>query len=159
MRSPLLALALLVAACGGGGSKAVEAPAKAPAVTRLEIAEISISANDQSLVVRKNGDVEVIGMEGPKLLGTLTADGKFTLPNGDSGQLQDDGSFTTKDGPAPFKLDGDTLVVGTSRLTLDAKGAIQGAAGDVSSIRITGVTNEGTRRTALLMIGFITLAK
>jgi hypothetical protein len=45
------------------------------------------------------------------------------------------------------------------RLTLDANNVIQGGQADMSSVKITGVTNRGTRRTALLMIGFLTLAK
>jgi hypothetical protein len=163
MRSFVMAFALAAAACGGG-SKSSTGPVTpgdtAPAATsRLELGEIGISESGQGLFVHTNGTVEVVDGADRKPLGTLTADGKFTLPDGDTGQLNDDGSFTTKEGPAPFRLEDETLVVGDTRLTLDANSVIQGGKADMSSVKITGVTSRGTRRTALLMIGFLTLAK
>lgn len=163
MRSFILAL-VLVAACGGGSkttSGGATEPAK-PAATstaRLELAEITISEGTQGLHVHKDGSVEVVDGDQRKPLGTLTAEGKFTLPDGVSAQLQDDGTFVSADGPAPFRLEDETLVVGETRLTIDANNMIQGGKGDLSTVKITGVTNRGTRRTALIMIGFLTLAK
>lgn len=158
-----MAFALAAAACGGG-SKSSSGPVtpgdNAPAATaRLELGEISISESGQGLFVHANGTVEVVDGADRKPLGTLTAGGTFTLPTGDAGQLNDDGSFTTKEGPAPFRLEDETLVVGDTRLTIDADSVIQGGKADMSSVTITGVTNRGTRRTALLLIGFLTLAK
>jgi hypothetical protein len=159
MRSIAMAFAL-AAACGGGSRTSSGPPSHtAPATARLELGEIGISQSGQGLFVHANGKVEVVDGADRKPLGTLTANGKFTLPDGDSGQLNDDGSFTTKEGPAPFRLEDETLVVGDTRLTLDANNVIQGGQADMSSVKITGVTNRGTRRTALLMIGFLTLAK
>jgi len=167
MRSIVMAIALAAAGCGGGGSKAGTGPGGgsgggdtvAAATGRLELGEISISESGQGLFVHADGKVEVVDGDQKKPLGTLTADGKFTLPDGDSGQLQDDGSFTTKEGPAPFRLEDETLVVGDTRLTIDANNVIQGGKADMSTVKVTGVTSRGTRRTALLMIGFLTLAK
>lgn len=156
-----MAIALAAAACGGGSKAAKDptTPAGPVAKARLELGEISIAESGQGLFVHANGTVEVVDGDARKPLGTLTADGKFTLPDGDSGQLNDDGSFTTKEGAAPFRLEDETLVVGDTRLTLDASSVIQGGKADMSTVKITGVTNRGTRRTALLMIGFLTLAK
>lgn len=159
----LVALAFVLAACGGGSknTQVTEPTTKtvAPSSTRLELAEITISEGSQGLYVHTDGSVEVVDGDQRKPLGTLTADGKFTLPDGVSAQLQDDGTFMSADGPAPFHLEDETLVVGETRLTIDANNMIQGGKGDLSSVKITGVTNRGTRRTALLMIGFLTLAK
>jgi hypothetical protein len=162
MRS--IVLAIVLAACGGGAKTGgVTEPTKpAPATAaRLELAEITISEGNQGLHVHKDGSVEVVDGDQKKPLGTLTAAGKFTLPDGVSAQLQDDGAFVSADGPAPFRLEDETLVVGETRLTLDANNRIQGgkADADLSSVKITGVNSRGTRRTALLMIGFLTLAK
>lgn len=159
----LVALAFLLAAACGGGSKTttVAEPAKpvVKSTARLELAEITISEGSQGLHVHADGRVEVVDGDQRKPLGTLTDAGTFTLPDGVSAQLQDDGSFVSADGPAPFRLEDETLVVGETRLTLDANNMIQGGKGDLSTVKITGVTNRGTRRTALLMIGFLTLAK
>ncbi len=155
-----MAIALAGAACAGGSKAATTTPdTAAQAGARLELGEISITENGQGLFVHANGTVEVVDGADRKQLGTLTAAGTFTLPNGDAGQLNDDGTFTTKEGPAPFRVEDETLVVGDTRLTLDASSVIQGGKADMSTVKITGVTNRGTRRTALLMIGFLTLAK
>jgi len=162
MRSIVLAFALAAAACGGGSKTGAAPEPPKPVATstaRLELAEITISEGSQGLHVHTDGSVEVVDGDQRKPLGTLTADGKFTLPDGVSAQLQDDGTFVSADGPAPFRLEDETLVVGETRLTIDANNTLQGGKGDLSTVKITGVTNRGTRRTALIMIGFLTLAK
>jgi len=167
MRTFVLALAL--AACGGGSKSGDTTPAPPPpadvreppttGAARLELGEISLLQDGRGLAVHANGGVEVVDGASRTPLGTLTADGLFTLPDGDAAQLQDDGTLMSKDGPAPFKLEDETLVVGAVRLTLDANSVVQGAPTDMSALKITGVNSRGTRRTALLLIGFMTLAK
>jgi len=161
MRFLVVALAFAIG-CGGGAKTGTtpkpddDKTVAKVTTSRLEIAEISIKEGTQSLLVHADGKVEIVDGDQTQTLGTLTSDGLFTNSTGQTGQLQDDGSFTTPDGPAPFKLDDETLVVGETKLRIE-DGTLKGGKVDTSSVAITGVTTRGTRRTALLMIGFILL--
>lgn len=166
MRTILMAIALTAAACGGGSKKPATGPtgtgsgsAAVVAAPRLEIAEISIASNGTTLFVHGDGSMEAVNGDQRQPLGTLTSDGKFTSIDGEVGQLQDDGSFVLKEGPAPFKLVDEKLVVGADSFTIDANNVIQGGKVDLTRVKLTGVTNRGTRRTALLMLGMLTLAQ
>lgn len=149
----------LVVACGGGSkprtSPNPDTTGSRGSDTRLELAEISISEGAMSLLVHADGAIEVTDGTERKAIGTLSEDGKLTLPDGDVGQLQADGSFTTRDGPLSFTLRDETLVVGDLRITFDDQNVIRGAKTDLSMTKVKGVTNRGTRRTALLMLGFM----
>ncbi len=158
-------MVLALAACGGGSKKTETVPtgtgsgSAVVVAPRLEIAEISISDNGTTLFVHGDGSVEAVDGDKRQPIGTLTSDGKLTTIEGEVAQLQEDGIFTTKDGPAPFKLVDEALVVGEAKFTIDANGVIQGGKVDLTRVKLTGVTNRGTRRTALLMLGILTLSQ
>ncbi len=87
-------------------------------------------------------------------LAVLSADGRMSVGEKTVGQLQPDGTFHVADGrTAPFKIEGDALVASGKRLSFDSSGQllVDGAASD-PPLRVEGITNANTKRTALLIL-------
>ncbi|APR82734.1 Hypothetical protein A7982_08083 [Minicystis rosea] len=85
--------------------------------------------------------------------GTLHAEGKLVLKDGKSVTLRPDGTFETSDGKrSPFKLEGDAIVSGDKRVTIDEHGVFRGT--DLE-LRVEGAVDVETRRTALALIAMI----
>src|SRR6185312_5750014 len=121
-----LAILVLAAACGSSNPAPAAPPAAPPATTApastglLGIGEIAIKDNGKDvLVVHANGDIQFADEGGWKSIGKIDASGKMVATDNEAGQLQADGSFTTPEGPAPFKLDGAALVAGGKRVTIE----------------------------------------
>ncbi len=151
---------VLAAACGSSppppSSNAATPPvAPTPASTGLlGVAEISVKeAGKDLLAVHADGNVQIYD-NAWKPIGKLSADGKLVTVDNKIGQLQADGSFTTPEGPAPFKLDGAALVAGTTRITIE-NGKLVGGDDSTKDVTITGADNDGTKRTTLLLLGLL----
>jgi hypothetical protein len=164
------AFTVLLAACGSSSKPAPTTPTTPPPATapaagaQLGITELKFYQGDKMMLhLLADGSLQVLvpDAQNPagtwKTVGTITADGKITGPDGKSAQVQPDGSVTLSDGKAPdFKLEGDALVIDGKRVTLDPTGVVQVDGQPISkdtSVRIEGATDAATRRTALLLIG------
>ena len=123
----------------------------------LKLAEITVAyGGEVALKIHADGAIEARESDGSwKAVGKLSADGKFLVSDGSTGELEADGTFKTPQGPAPFKLDGDALVGGDKHITIDANGSLVGAESGSDKIKITGATDTGTKRTALLILGLL----
>jgi len=77
--------------------------------------------------------------------------------DGQTGQLQADGTFTTPDGPAPFKLDGAALVAGPTHISIENGKIVGGKEPD--TIVITGADTDATKRTTLLLLGLVVFSQ
>ena len=85
-------------------------------------------------------------------VGIISAAGTITVKGEVVGKLEADGSFMSKTGKVPvFKLDGESLVIDGKKITIDEKGVLQGG-NDGAKIHITGITDAGSRRTALFVL-------
>jgi hypothetical protein len=93
-------------------------------------------------------------------VGKLTADGKLAKPDGtEVGALQPDGTFKSTTGEAaPFRFDGEVLVAGDKRISIDDRGVIQGG-NPGFQLHVEGVTDAGSRRAALLLLALATAGK
>jgi hypothetical protein len=166
-------VAILLAACGGGNKAPVAETTPAtpttqtavPAAGAIEVGELKFYSGDQmGMQLHANGHLEVAmtGSEAGKPaetkwqdVGAIAADGTISSADGKKhGQIKSDGSFVTEDGhDTGIKFDGDALVLGDKKLTIDDKGMLQGA-GD-ASMRIEGATTPGLKRTALVLLALI----
>jgi|HubBroStandDraft_6_1064221.scaffolds.fasta_scaffold139811_4 hypothetical protein len=151
---------VLAAACGSSPPPAQPTPlptteTATPASTGLlGVAEISVKeAGKDLLAVHADGNVQIFD-NAWKPIGKLSADGKLVTVDNKVGQLQADGSFTTPEGPAPFKLDGAALVAGKTRITIE-NGKLVGGDDSTKDVTITGADNDGTKRTTLLLLGLL----
>jgi hypothetical protein len=153
-------LIALVAACGSSNpppaAPAAAAPtAAAPASGLLGLGEIAIKDGGTDVMqVHANGDVQFSDNGAWKSIAKIDATGKMTTSDNQSGQLQADGTFTTPEGPAPFKLDGSALVIADRRITIE-NGKIVGGNESAASITVTGADNDPQKRTALLLLGLM----
>jgi hypothetical protein len=152
---------VLAAACGSSPPPAQPATppppieAATPASTGLlGIGEISVKESGKDmLAVHADGNVQIYDKTW-KPIGKLSADGKLVTTDNKVGQLQPDGSFTTPEGAAPFKLDGAALVLGKTRITIE-NGKLVGGDDSSKDVTITGADNDGTKRTTLLLLGLL----
>lgn len=166
-------IAAVVAGCGGAPkppapvaplAASAPVPAAAPLLT---IAELGFYEGDvEGMALHADGRFEVKAthseagqptQEAWIPVGRLSADGSLAKPDGSVvGKLAADGTFTSADGKhvAPFRLDGETLVIGDKHVSFDAQGVLQG--GDPAShLHVTGLTDEGSRRAALLLLAVV----
>lgn len=161
---------IAMAACGGSApppaAPAPTAPVAAPntaGATSLTITELKFYDGDQlGVQLHANGKLEVKMARAEKgkpaqeswiALAQLSPDGKVTHDGQAIGELQPDGTFIADGKPQPFKLDGDALVVGDKRITLDEHGVLQG--GTSGHMRVEGLTDAGSRRTALFVLALL----
>jgi hypothetical protein len=165
----VIAFALALAACGGSPPPAPAAPAAAPPpapppMTGIALAELKFYVGDiPRLALHADGRLEQ-NMRATKsakdswvVVATVTADGKLAHDGQPIGELRPDGTFVTADGKVqPFKLDGDALIVGERRLTVDEAGNLQGGDPKAEKLRIEGASDAGARRSALLLLAIIT---
>jgi len=167
-------IAIALAACGGGnkpvapepapaGSAGSAAPvAAAPAAGTVELGELKFYAGeDLGMQMHANGHFEVRVGKPPapewQEIGALAADGTISSTDGAKhGQVQPDGSFVGPQGQvAPFKLEGEALVVADKKITIDDKGILQGGNDMGKPMRIEGATTPGLKRTALIVLALL----
>jgi hypothetical protein len=148
MKTALMMLvAIALGACGGaqrGG---------ASSETRFGLAEIKITEKTQGVMIHADGKVEAVSDDQKMVLGTLTTDGTFTDTTGATGKMNAQGQFVTKNGPSPFTLKGETLTFEDKVITINGDNHLQGPGTD--GVKLEGVSDVPTRRTALLLIGMI----
>ncbi|HEX4452021.1 MAG TPA: hypothetical protein VH143_14180 [Kofleriaceae bacterium] len=146
-----------VAPTAANGSAAVSttaacAPPARPGV--LGITDIMVKDGGKAMMaVKANGDVQ-INDSGWKTIGKLDPSGKFVTADGQTGQLGSDGSFTTPEGAAPFKLDGAALVANGQRITIE-DGKIVGGNDTAKTVEIECANDDSTKRTTLLILGLL----
>jgi hypothetical protein len=141
------------------------APTPTPATTApFTIVELKIlNGNEPGFALHADGRIEVNRSkhkgDAPAWMpvGKMTADGNLAKPDGtELGALQADGTFKLVTGQqVPFKFDGDVLVVGDKRISIDAKGMIQGGEPGFD-LHVEGATDAGSRRAALLLLALLT---
>jgi hypothetical protein len=150
-----------VAPNAGAGSAVAQptaacAPPAQPGL--LGITDITVKdAGKDAMAVKANGDVQV-NDGGWKTIGKLDPTGKFVTADGQTGQLGADGTFSTPEGPAPFKLDGAALVASGQRITIE-NGKIVGGNDSAKTVEIVCANDDSTKRTALLILGLILSAQ
>jgi hypothetical protein len=167
-------VAIALAACGGGNKPvapvaappAVPVAAAAPAGS-IELGELKFYAGDDlGMQIHANGHFEVrVSKADPgkpaetswQDVGSIAADGTISSSDGAKhGQVKPDGSFVGPEGQvAPFKLDGEALVVADKKITIDDKGILQGGNDMGKPMRIEGATTPGLKRTALIVLALL----
>lgn len=158
----LIAIALLVAACGSKKPESATAnttSSSTSVATVLELGELKLIdvSKNKAVLVHASGEVEVPDM--PVKM-KITTDGQLIRSDtGEVGlQLLPDGTVKEgKDGTAVagvmLAADG-TLTVNDKTLTLDAGGMLVGGNPDAPPLKVEGATTPGLKRTAM----FVTLA-
>lgn len=161
-----------LAACGGSAKPApvepTPIPAAAPAPTGpWELGELKFYQGDElGMQLHANGHLEVKLVHGepgkPPVerwqdVGALAADGTITAIDGKKhAEVKPDGSVVSPDGKAaPFHLEGEALVVGDKKITIDDKGILQGGNDMGKPMRIDGATTPGLKRTALVVLALV----
>ncbi|MDB4957485.1 MAG: hypothetical protein JWO36_5054 [Myxococcales bacterium] len=160
-------------ACGGAKpattttTTPTETTATDPAAkSLLTIGELAFAnGDDVGVKLHPDGNVEGKAMHSQggkpaveewKTFAQLARDGRVMHDGKAAGQLKADGSFVMADGQvAPFKIEGTTLTLGDKRVSIDDKGIIQGTNANAPQMRVTGLTDDGSRRAALLIIGLM----
>ena len=135
------------------------APPATTASTPFTLVELKIlDGDDPGFMLHADGRIEMNHRrhkgDAPSWqpAGKLTADGKLVKDDGtEAGALQPDGTFKLAKGEAPFKFDGEALVAGDKRITIDDKGVVQGG-NPGFAIHVEGATDAGSRRAALLLL-------
>lgn len=170
-----LIVAILIAACGGGNKQPATATtpttattaAATPAAGAIELGELKFYAGDElgmQLTAAGHLQVAMSHAEPGKPaetswqdVGSIAADGTLSSADGKKhGQIKPDGSFVTDDGhTGPFHLEGETLVVGDNKITIDDKGLLQGGQPMGKPMRIEGATTPGLKRTALVLLALL----
>jgi hypothetical protein len=163
-----------LAACGGGNKPAATSTTTpAPETTTaqaggIELGELKFyEGDDLGMQLHANGHLEVKvshSEEGKPAeekwmdVGVIGADGSVSDSEGNKhGTIDADGSFKSPDGQtAPFHLEGETLVVGDKKITIDDKGILQGGNDSAGKpMRIEGATTPGRKRTALVLLALL----
>ena len=169
----IIALALALAACGpiypkgqlgaGSGSAGSAAPVQGQGVVQggvFTLGELKFYLGDDlGLQLHGDGQIEENRADPGTparwgALGKLTPDGRFLLPDGNQvGAWQPDGSYKSQKGElAPFKFDGEALVIDGKSLTIDPQGIFRGGAETEKVLRVEGTTDAGSRRAALFVL-------
>jgi hypothetical protein len=155
----------LLLACASKPAPTTTTP-PAPASTPFTIVELKVlDGDDPGFMLHADGRIEMNHRahkgDAPTwtTVGKLTADGKLVKEDGtEVGALQPDGTFKLAKGEAPFKFDGEVLVSGDKRITVDDKGVIQGG-NPGFALHVEGATDAGSRRAALLLLAIATAGK
>src|SRR3569623_2651780 len=167
----LFAVAAL-AACGGKAKPAPAEPTPVPADAPMptgpwELGELKFYQGDElGMQLHANGHLEgklVHGEPGQppverwQEVGALSPDGTVTAIDGKKhAEVKPDGSVVSPDGKAaPFHLEGEALVVGDKKITIDDKGILQGGNDMGKPMRIDGAQTPGLKRTALVVLAIV----
>ncbi len=150
---------LVLVACGGTpppASSSRTAPTSprvvAPPDGTFAFDELTVFVDGRSIArLTTDGSLEVHRSGGLVPAGSIALDGTLTSSSHGTVTRGTDGSFQARDGTRLFELDGDVLVQGDRRITIDDAGAV---AGMPDHTRVAGVTVR-TRRTALLLVGML----
>jgi len=169
----LLVLVLFAAACGGGSSAApatasTTPPAAAASSDVFAVKDMTFfEGNDPVMHVSKDGHIEIqtkhvqngsAATTDNQFVGVIAADGSVSDPTGAKrGQLGADGSFKSPDGQtAPFTLANDALVMDGVKVTIDDHGALlKDGKAITPPVRVEGVTDAASRRTALFVMALV----
>ncbi len=143
---------------GSGSGSAVVTQPSAPGVFAL--AELKFYLGDDlGLQLHADGQIEENRADPGKPpqwapLGKITNDGRLVMPDGNQvGAWQSDGTFKSQKGEtAPFKFDGEALVVDGKSLTIDPQGILRGGSETEKVLRVEGATDAGSRRAALFVL-------
>jgi hypothetical protein len=162
-----------LAACGGGNKPVATSTTPAPEATTapaggIELAELKFyEGDDLGMQLHADGHLQVKvshSEEGKPAeekwmdVGVIGADGSVSDAEGTKhGTIGADGSFKSPDGQAaPFHLEGETLVIGDKKLTIDDQGILQGGNNDTGKpMRVEGATTAGRKRTALVLLAIL----
>jgi hypothetical protein len=167
MKKLLGCMVFAVVACGGSkATTTTTANVAANASGGIALKELSFyEGNDLGMKLHADGMVEVKGKHSAsgqpttetwQHIAQLTTDGKVLHDGVVGGQLKADGTFEMSNGkPAAFHIEGAALVIGDKKVTIDDKGQLQGGNADAKPMRVDGVTDDASRRTALLMLGLM----
>jgi hypothetical protein len=167
-----LVAVIALAACGGGNKPAATTATPAPEATApkaggLELAELKFyEGDDLGMQLHADGHLQVKmshSTDGKPAeekwmdVGVIGADGSVSDTEGKKhGTIEADGSFKGPDGQtAPFHIEGETLVVGDKKITIDDKGILQGGNDMGKPMRIEGATTPGLKRTALVLLAIL----
>lgn len=172
----ILAGALFVLiGCGGSKPTATTAPATTAATTApqaaapsavLTIVELAFyDGDDLGMKLAADGTVTAKATRNEagkpesvtwRPVVKLASDGTVTAHDQLIGQLKPDGTFEKAGGgAAPFHLEGTALVAGDRRITIDDKGTLVGVMQRERPARVEGAKDDGSRRTALLLLGVL----
>jgi hypothetical protein len=161
MKSAIGVYVLALAACGGGtpAPQATTEPPAAPATASpLTLTELTFYEGDFAVArLHRDGNIDAnTDLEPPvwKHAGTLNRDGMVKIDGSIIGVLTEQGSMQVVwSSPAiqmpSILLSSDTLSIGERKLTIDAKGEVQGT---IKRIHIDGITDAGSKRAALLLV-------
>jgi hypothetical protein len=150
-------------ACGSSPKPRPTPPAPTATAGIVELAELTFYEGDEAgLKVHADGRIEtkftrsVSGQPpetGWRNVAVLASDGTLTVKGTVAARIKSDGTAASATGTMlPFNLDGDALVVDSKRVTIDEKGAVQGANPMARSLRVEGASTPGLRRTALIVL-------
>ena len=164
-----LILVLLIAACGSSQPAPAPPPLPpppavdaAPPPMGLSLTELKFyDGQTPKLALHADGKVEANTAAKPgakpswTAIAELSVDGKLAHDGQPLGELKPDGTFVAASGKtAPFKLEGDVLVIADKRVSLDDSGKLQGDAG-AAKLRIEGATDATSRSTALFLLAIM----
>jgi hypothetical protein len=127
----------------------------------IELAELRFYAGQNlGMQLHADGHLEVKADQAWVEVGSVAPDGTLRAPDGTQrGHVTADGSVVGPSGKtAPFHVEGETLVVGDRKLTIDDKGMLQGGDYLQGPMRIEGATTPGLKRTALVVLATIMTA-
>ncbi len=161
MTRSLVVLAVLAVACGGK-----PAPQTAENAS-LAISELKFYDNDKlGMQLHVDGKIDIrytriqngTVIEGWEQLGTLAPDGTLTS-NDQKFRIRPDGTVKKPDGSTEtmFRFDGDTLVLGDKRVTIDPQGVllVNGQPTPNGTMRVEGANDPRTRHTALVLVALL----
>lgn len=168
----LLVLVLFAAACGGSSAAPATASTAPPAAAAsgdvFAVKDMTFfEGNDPVVHVTKDGHIEIrtkhvhdggAATVDNQFVGVIAADGAVSDPTGAKrGQLAADGSFKAPDGQtAPFTLANDALVMDGVKVTIDDRGALLKDGKPITPpVRVEGVTDASSRRTALFVMALV----
>ena len=166
----LLAGVLCALAACGGAKAALQAPATAPAATRraatLTLVELKFYDGDDlgatlgadgTLQIKRHHHKDGASTESWSALVTLAGDGSLTRDGKPVGRLKPDGGFERADGSsAAFRIEGTTLTFGDRHVVIGDDGAFAGLNPGSRTLRVEGLTDDGSRRAALLVFAVVT---
>src|SRR3569623_1337090 len=152
----LLVLVRFAAACGGGSSAApatasTTPPAAAASSDVFAVKDMTFfEGNDPVMHVTKDGHIEIqtkhvqngsAATTHTHIVGVITADGSVKSPDGQT---------------APFTLANDALVMDGVKVTSDDHGALlKDGKAITPPVRVEGVTDAASRRTALFVMALV----